>query len=216
MLRRGAWALVMLLGCGGGVGSEGGGDEAVGMDVVEQGVEEPDEVDTVPPPMPDFPQPRGGRLTTATSGDFEYELTGSWNAWAGRCPASPLVQLIAQGTGFGTAVLIATPDSGNAAGAYEVTAGSSGRPEPFQARVGVQEYPERQSFVFNAVDGEVVIERLNSRLSGRLAVRLQERTLLDTVPFAAVFHDIEMRALEDEWCQIPEDQRDTVSQDTPS
>ncbi len=216
MMRRWVWVLVMLLGCGDGAESEEGADEAAGTEVVEGALEEQEEVDTLPLPMPDLPEPRDGRLTTAIAGDFEYGLTGSWEAWAGRCDARSLVQLIAQGTGFGTVVLIATPDSGNPAGSYEVTAGTSGVPQPFEARVGVQEYPERQSFVFHAVGGEVIVDSLNSRMYGRLTARIRERTHRDTVPFAAVFHDIEVRALEDEWCQIPGDQRDSVVRDTPS
>ncbi len=213
-MRRGAWVLALLLACGGGSESaeEDGTSVSDSLDVSEQSMADSlQQTDTLPPPLPEFPEPRDGHFTTAITGEFEFGLTGSWEAWSGRCGDGPLVQLVARGQGFGAIVLITTPDSGSATGSYEVIPGVSGLPEPFQARVGVQEYPERRSYVFDAMEGEVVVDSLSERLYGRLTARLRGRNSRDTVPFAAVFHDIEVRALEDEWCRIPEEEADTVS-----
>jgi hypothetical protein len=204
--------LALLLACGDG--SEADGDVEQGAE--SEAVERPEadtlqQTDTLPPPMPEFPEPREGHLTTAITGDHEFELTGSWEAWAGRCGAGPLVQLVARGQGFGTIVLLTTPDSGSPVGSYEVKPGVRGLPESFEARIGVQEYPERRSYVFDAVEGEVVVDSLSERLYGRLIARLRGRNRSDTVPFAGVFHNIEVRELEDEWCQTHQEEADSLS-----
>ncbi len=63
--------------------------------------------------MPEVPAVSFGRLamTTASVANEQYVLSGSWDAWAGRCEDPRLVQLIAQGEGFGFALVLAPADS---------------------------------------------------------------------------------------------------------
>lgn len=186
---------LLIAGCGVG---EAGNDEP--PPTLDQGP-----ADSLVIPM--FPKARPGRLTTRGAGPFDVD--GSWAAWAGRCSDGSIVQLLAQGEAFGAAILVAPPDSGAATGAYPLSSETEGIPDPHTARFGLQLYPHGADYVFETVEGEVVLEQLDQHVSGRLTARMRERMRFQNLALAAVFEDVSIRPLDDEWCQVVVAEPDT-------
>ncbi len=171
--------------------------------------------DTIPSTMPDFPRLEAGRLTALTgTNNPDYQISGSWEAEAALCTEPDLVQVVARGEGFGTVLLIGPPADSTTVGEYEVVYSFTDIPDTATARVGVQIFRGTvRDHSFRGVEGTVAVERLDTVIVGRLAVRIREGSFIDTVFYAGSFQ-APVRNASDEWCEVVGRPRRST-QDTP-
>jgi hypothetical protein len=117
------------------------------------------------------------------------------------CPEAAMLQLVAEGDSIGIIVVLQLPGSGELPGRYPVVPDSEETDAP-RGKVGIQFFEGRGAFAFQAVGGEVVVERLDGRVSGRMQVTLSEVLRASEVAFAAVFDAIAVDSLSGEECRL--------------
>lgn len=188
-------AMCCLLGCGGGE-NETPSDEALPDNTVEANEPEPIPFDSIP--MPEYPEPRRGRLVAVSAGTVE--LSGSWQGQAGVCDETGFMQILAEVPGRGTLILLQmTPDDRLVA--YPVTIVDVGLPPAPAAQVGVQVLEEGGTYAFQAAEGEVYLDSIaNGEVTGRVATTLREVTSDERVRYAAVFSRIPLTPHTKEYC----------------
>jgi hypothetical protein len=111
-----------------------------------------------------------------------------------------MLQVVAQEPGAGTLVLLQLPPADERVTTYPVALIEAGFPEPPASQVGVQLFVGRNSFAFQAMDGDVEVYAFGARVSGRYAVSLREIASSDTVLYAGVFHGIPIEPIPEDQC----------------
>lgn len=170
------------------------------------------------PPMPEYPEPHGGRLATVSAGD--RDIRGEWRMNAGICREIGLVEMYAGPSGLRTALVLRLPE-GDAIGTYPVVAADADFPTAPAALIAVQVYDEPDAFGFQAYSGELEITEFGDRLSGRFASTLREIRIDMLTHYAGTFEDIRIETLAADYCAevgdstfglSSEDQPDTTTQ----
>jgi hypothetical protein len=196
-MRRG-WLVVLLVwGCRGAPGNAG--SEAA-ADTIDPDSAALAVIDTVLPPMPNPPRRRSGHLVVVAAGALDS--TWAWPMKAGRCARPPMVFMVPRELGqSGASVLLELPD-GELAGDYPVRfADSTGMPDPPAAMLGFQFVDEQRADAYQAAEGMVSIGRLDdTRISGTFQATVRHIVSNRRAQVAGVFHDIEIEALDLEYC----------------
>ena len=196
MTSRGVWITVLVM-CGAcGSGAEPDRQPAL----LEDADEVWEAVDSDSVAMPAFPAARRGRLVVASDGAFK--LDGRWAARADVCADPPMFQLIAKDDTVGVIVLVALADSGDGTGLYEAGQPDDETGTQAPARVGIQLFQRQGAFAFRAVEGQVTLESLDRRTSGRMQVVMREVMREADVAVAAVFDAIPVTSLSAEECRL--------------
>ena len=177
------------------------GDAPVEDEAVDENVRE--DLALVELTMPEYPAVQAGRFVAqSVSQSPEDQLVESWPAEAGRCQEPTVLQIVARGDSAGVIVFIGPSDS--IVGEYDVYEGGSDVPDTLAARVGLQTYsPRARQRGLRGVSGTVEVQRADSVVAGRLAVKLLEDRFEDTVLMAASF-DAPLRNAPESWCSVLE------------
>jgi len=122
------------------------------------------------PPRPPYPNARRGLLVTRSAGD--YDLEGVWQASAGVCEETGIMEIYAGPAGFGIALLLRMPD-GDPVGRYPVIAAAVDLPDPPAALIAVQAFLEQDAYGFQAYDGELELSEFGNRVGGRFTTTLR-------------------------------------------
>jgi len=163
------------------------------------------------PPMPPFPEARGGRLVTMTAGD--YDLNGVWEVEVGLCGEIGILEIYAGPSGLRTAILLHIP-KGDSLGTYPVVAAALDFPDAPAALIAVQVYKDSEAFGFQAFSGELELSDFGARVSGRFNVTLREIGMDLFTHFVGVFEDILVNPLSPDYCRVLRDS--TVAPDSAS
>jgi hypothetical protein len=175
------------------------GGEAEEQQAAPESADFLDEDAPVPPlEMPDYPVQQRGRLVGRAAGP--YEIDGAWEARAGICEDPPMLQVVAQEPGTGTLVLLQLPPEGERVTSYPVALIETGFPEAPASQIGVQLFVGRNSYAFQAMEGDVEVYAFGERVSGRYAVSLREIGSGDTALYAGVFHAVPIEPIPEEQC----------------
>lgn len=188
----GAVALIVAA-CGGGGGDATDASSAVQGEGGELVAGPADSV-VIPP----LPAPRRGLLVAASGGPVE--LSGAWQAWAGRCRAPAMLQLWAlEPASVGVLMVLDVPADG-ALGAYPVVADSIVVGQR-AARIAVQWFSRHEGRALRAVSGEVGLRRWTEHgVSGHALVVLEDVVSRQQVGFAAAFEHVPVQELSQEAC----------------
>ncbi|MFQ6045093.1 MAG: hypothetical protein ACE5PT_01870 [Gemmatimonadales bacterium] len=149
--------------------------------------------------VPSYPEARAGRLVMVSDGSLAVE--GSWKPTAGLCDEPRSLQLIAQSENFGVIIVVELPDTGAVAGNYAMVSVEEDSVPGINARLGIQVLADGGAFAYQVTEGELVIERLDDRVTGRLAGMALEVALGAKVGLAGVFDDIPVTLLPDDQCR---------------
>ena len=187
--------------------------EPVEGDPVDENVKE--EIDLVDLTMPEYPAPRAGRLVAQSVAQApDNQIDGNWPAESGRCQEPTVIQILAGSDSVGVIVFVGPSPDGTIVGEYEVYEGRYNVPDTLAARVGLQLYGQRaRARGLSGVGGMVEIQRADSVLAGRFAVRLLDDRFQDTVLMAATFEG-PLRNAPESWCSVFEPRPGMGSQRT--
>ncbi len=163
------------------------------------------------PPMPPFPEARGGRLVTVTAGD--YDLSGVWEIDAGFCGEIGVLEIYAGPSGLRTAILLHVTE-GDSLGTYPVVAAALDFPDAPASLIAVQVFENPEAFGFQAFSGELELSDFGARVSGRFNVTLREIGMDLFTRFVGVFEDIMIDQLSPDYCRVLRDS--TVAPDSAS
>lgn len=154
--------------------------------------------------MPQFPAVMPGQISmiSVAMANIDFEIDGSWEASAIHCLDSNYVHLIARGSAFGAALVWALPDTGVAVLDFDVSPLYRGALRDSTARVGYHIFEGEQPYVFRADSGVVSVVRMDSVLTGTIAVGMGETTLREVVFMAAAFEQVPLRPAGEGECQL--------------
>jgi hypothetical protein len=149
------------------------------------------------PPMPGYPNSSDGYLVAVSDGDFV--LDGRWRATAGLCADVRVVELYAEDTDGGTALVLHYPE-GEPTGEFPIMLVDSATPDKRLALIGVQVFEERDAFGFQAFEGIVEIVSFDERLSGRFASTVRDIQTDILTRYVGVFAAIRVEDLGTDYC----------------
>jgi hypothetical protein len=125
--------------------------------------------------MPDFPAATAGAIRLVSSGPDD--LAGRLAANAGLCDDPGVLLVQSEQQGFGVLIVLALPAPSARVGRYPVTYSVSGPatlPNPPAAQIALQRVTARALLGFQALEGNVEIYGLGTRVSGRFQVTVRE------------------------------------------
>ena len=154
------------------------------------------------PPMPPYPDARGGRLVVESAGDFD--LNGAWEAHAGLCEEVGVIEIYAGPSGLRSAVLLRMPE-GEPLGKYPVVAADADFPDAPAALIAVQGFAEPEAFGLQAFSGELEVTAFGERVSGRFTSTLREISVDMLTQYVGVFEGVSVEPLSARYCEALRD-----------
>lgn len=149
--------------------------------------------------IPSYPEAREGRLVMVSDGKLAVE--GTFEPTAGVCDEPRSLQLIAQSEEIGIILVADLPDTGMVVGSYPMVSVDNDSVPALNARLGIQVFAGGGAFAYQAIEGELALERLDDNVTGRLAGLALEVTTGARFGFAGVFEDVPVPPLPAERCR---------------
>lgn len=151
-----------------------------------------DAVDTIAPAPPGAelmaevtpPRPVDGRMVARTP--VPELLGGSWRALATRCDEPHALHILAEGDSVDILIRINLPDSGSVTRRYSIVPRGATALFAGHARMGVQTIGALARS-FEAVEGDVTLERLDQAVDGRFEVVIQDVRSWERIRYAGAF-----------------------------